>query len=741
MRLKGTLDFALSYAGYGIPVFPLHPIRNEKCGCTDPTCDRAGKHPLTKNGLKDATTDEKQIRSWWKKYPEAGIGGVPTVHAVVDLDPRNGGFKTLQRFEEDHGELPMDVVAETGESSGVRGQHRWFRIDSPMSKKVLGEGFDLITGTGFVVMPPSEHLSGVDYRWRRGSDLRDAPLLPSWVIDLTTAPKSYLSGERSGLKLSPRAYRFKVEGAAPGTQRLEAVAVSRALWGAGYSLEQAIEWIAEGLIENCEHTDEPWTYEEVEQIVQDVYSKPPPPTTKEGYRTYDFTDEGNAHRYVEEFGEVLRFVPQLGSWFYWDGMRWMRDVGGERVTTFARRLIEILEEESGILPEDTGKGLLRWLRATRTGRKIPLLVEKSQTLKPCPARVETFDNDPYLVNCRNGVLDLRTGELQDHNRNLYQRKILTVEYNPKARSKIFGKFLREVTLDDTDVEEFLQRVFGYSLTGSIEAHKLFFLFGPPATGKTTFLEAFRSIMGPYSAALPSDVFTKRGQQRGTHPEIASLPGTRFVTTSELEQGETFADAFIADLTGGGTIMAREMYGHPFEFFPQFKLFIAANHSPTIRSIGSGIWRRLVRIPFDNIIPESSRDPAIARALATTEREAVLAWAVEGCVRWHESDDRMFERVPFRVEESKQEYISQANRFAPFFSEEVEFTTNGDSGIYRSRDLYDYFQGWCDHNGIKTPLTMRAFAEELKDRGAVKEDRGGVAKWGGIHMKSKMLRPS
>jgi hypothetical protein len=167
------LKAALAYAGHGLRVFPLYGVVDSRCACGDQGCANAGKHPLTRHGLKDATTDEEAIRAWWERWSEANIGAVPGPEfVVVDVDPRGGGFDSLAQLQKQNGDLPATLVAETGEyevnGKLVRGLHLWFRV--PKGREVtaarLAAGIDLKGARGYVVMPPSRHASGVEYRWR-----------------------------------------------------------------------------------------------------------------------------------------------------------------------------------------------------------------------------------------------------------------------------------------------------------------------------------------------------------------------------------------------------------------------------------------------------------------------------------------------------------------------------------------------------------------------------------------------
>jgi hypothetical protein len=187
---KTLLEAALAYARRGWPVFPLHhPDPHRGCSCIDAQkCRSPGKHPRTRKGLKDATTDPAQIRRWWELYPLAGVGlamGRKSGLVALDVDPRSGGDASLCELLERYGELPNTLEATTGGG----GSHIFFAhpgVSFKNSASVLGEGLDVKTDGGYVVAAPSLHASGKRYQWRA----RHSPAsIPGWLVKLLTAEK------------------------------------------------------------------------------------------------------------------------------------------------------------------------------------------------------------------------------------------------------------------------------------------------------------------------------------------------------------------------------------------------------------------------------------------------------------------------------------------------------------------------------------------------------------------------
>lgn len=192
---SSPLTFALAYVRVGIPVLPLHtPDGRDRCSCSSTTCSSSGKHPRTVHGVKDASTDEGQIRRWWEdRWPEANIGlvtGQASGFFVVDVDGEEGADQ-LMSLELDRGEIPQTVRVQTGS-----GEHLYFTLPSNQqisnSAGRLEDGLDVRGEGGYVVAPPSLHPSGQRYRWidGRAADPDKIAAPPDWLVGLIADQRS-----------------------------------------------------------------------------------------------------------------------------------------------------------------------------------------------------------------------------------------------------------------------------------------------------------------------------------------------------------------------------------------------------------------------------------------------------------------------------------------------------------------------------------------------------------------------
>lgn len=729
------LDYALEYAEAGIPVIPLHAVlKDGSCTCGLAKCPSPGKHPRTKNGLKDATREPETIRKWWskKRWPGASIGGVGGEFLCLDIDAKSGGLETLERLVEANTPLPETAVAETGEYDGKRGLHYWYRAPDGVqaaTRSSVREGIDIRCTRGYGVLPPSPHASGVDYSWVSGS-LADAAECPEWVLDLVP---EYVAEESSWapdphFRMSKQVKQF-LNGSLEvpiGEQREFLVAAARSVLTTGKSVELTSSLLWEGSdggggICNSEWGEVPWTVEDIYAIVSDIYRKPPTSPLEKNFSEQEFTldDAGNGERLARSFPPgFLVYCPEFDHWFVWDQDKssFFTDEGWFIRRRWLDLSLDMSREALNARTEGEQKALHQWARNSRMQPRINAAVEQAQ--HHVLVHQEHLDSSPYLFACGNGVVDLRTGELRDESPEDLLTKRSEAEYDEDATSALFDKFLEQMVPDE-DVRRFLQLACGYTLTGSIEEHKFFYIYGRPATGKSTFLSAFGQIMGTYSRTADTSTFMRQGSRGSGGPteDLARLAGARMVMTHEVEENERMASALVSQYVGGDTVSARFLHKGTFEFNPRFKLWIAANHRARISGARSGIWRRMMVIPMDEVVDKGKRDPTLARKLREPEAQsAILAWAVEGAVQWYKLNKRGKElKMPKAVEQEGEEYQKESDHIYTFTDEMIQKTEDEADRIPKA-ELYEAYVGWCEVEGRERRVTSHVLSRKLRDLG-------------------------
>ena len=306
-------------------------------------------------------------------------------------------------------------------------------------------------------------------------------------------------------------------------------------------------------------------------------------------------------------------------------------------------------------------------------------------------------------------------------------RLCPVQYDPAARSPVWDRFLEQATGSDRDVSKFLQRAIGYSLTGATTEEVLFFVHGPGGSGKSTFLEAIKAVLGEYGKSADFETFISRRDAGTIRNDIAELAGRRFVVSIEVDEGKKLAEGLVKLLTGGDTVRARFLYQEAFDYVPQFKLWLAANHAPKVRHDDSAMWRRILRIPFDQVIPKEKRDPSLKARLKDVNESgpAILAWAVEGCLRWQE--ERL--QVPEAVSDATEQYRLDMDPLKDFIADCCVLHPAAWAPAAQLRHAYEEY---CKQNGQKHLLPPREFTDGLKSRGCTRDRHG----WLGVGLSTE-----
>ena len=355
---------------------------------------------------------------------------------------------------------------------------------------------------------------------------------------------------------------------------------------------------------------------------------------------------------------------------------------------------------------------------------------------------DLLDADPWLLNCANGVVDLRSGALRPHDPALLMTRSTGTHYQGTqaggGESGQWAQVVLTICGNDPELAGFLRRWFGYCCTGSVREQVFVVHWGDGANGKSTILDTVAATLGDYAMTAASGMLagssghgaasaSGEASAGAATPEVAALRGRRMVTAHETSDGVTLREGFVKRVTGGDRIVARQLYGDPFEFQPTHKLQLLTNSRPVVRGQDHGIWRRVRLVPYlvrfgtaEDVAAghaRAVRDLALAERLATPEmRSEVLGWLVRGAVEWATTGLR----EPAVVLEASEAYRREQDRIGTFVHECCEVDPRPASTPDRWAEpltmgmggLYPAYAAWCKDAGSH-PLSRQRFLQEVQ----------------------------
>jgi len=799
------LTLALDYARQGWPVFPVQWITASGiCSCNEGAAcgNKSGKHPKTPKGFHDATLDEKQIRAWWRQWPQANIGGVTgqtSGRFVIDRDMKPDSDASFAQLLADACDLPLTLTHTTG--SG--GMHYIFRHPEGVAiasatggsvGKYLDQypGVDTRGDLGYIVLPPSRNLIG-RYSVAMPHDLADLPLS---FIDLFTTiraqPQATAYGHNTPLAAWPQSSQDDanywvhraVSKAVEGTRNETGMWLAVQLRDAQVSQSEA-ESAIHSYIAQVTTAASPFTERDIMPTLRNVYRTPardparsqtptpiraqvapiaplppiapptpirqpqhddsPPVDDRDNDESEDVpphgviplsdgseydmhvscTDIGNALRLVARYGDIIRYCKTWNTWLTWNGKRWELDTA-DVITTLAKNTARMIwAEVAQCEDKDAIEAMSKWAKASANVARIKAMITLSQP--DCAVSPDVFDRDPWVLNCQNGTIDLRTGDLLLHRQADNITKICPFEYDPSATSPLWDDYLERFFPDRGEVVMYLQRVAGYALTGFSNVKALFILEGVGNSGKTTFVETIKAVMGTYAGKLPATSLIVM-ENKTMNTDIAELKGVRLAVASELEEGKYLAEAKVKDLTGGGTQVGERKYEHMFNFDPTHTLILDTNHMPRIRGTDNAIWNRLKRIQFLQHIEDTAADEHYNDRLRG-ELSGVFNWMLAGCMTFQRGGIA----DPPVVKEAVASYRADMDIYAQWLQ---ECCIVGSQQTCYAKQLYNSYTQWCIENGEAqaAKISDRGLSVKHVDHGFKRDhDRGGSV-WYGLGLK-------
>ncbi|HUQ90326.1 MAG TPA: phage/plasmid primase, P4 family [Bryobacteraceae bacterium] len=430
---------------------------------------------------------------------------------------------------------------------------------------------------------------------------------------------------------------------------------------------------------------------------------------------HPLNDYGNAQRIIAVLGQRLRYCHAFNKWLFWDERRWLVDSSDKARCHVHEVFLEFARQALA----SGNSGASKFAGSSMNSQRVTAALREAQP--HLAINVENLDQDPWLLNFRNGTIDLRTGHRRPHDPRDFITKMVPHDFRPDASCPRWLKFQRRIMAANEQMIRWKQKAWGYTLTGSTAEKAVFIAHGSTGSnGKTTELAFFRQALGDdYAVLLQIDSLMAKAESNNTQADLADLRGARFAMTSETEEGQRLAEGKLKRITQGtGKIKAARKYENPIEFLESHKLWLDANHKPVIRGTDAAIWNRLFLIPYEVTIPTDEIDRDLPAKLLE-EAEGILAWAVAGAVRWHSEGLGR----PDEVASAVKDWRSDADQIGQFLS---ECCVIGDYGRVKARPLYKQYRDWAEGSGERDVVTETAFGLRMTQQGYQKKrEESGV----------------
>lgn len=409
-----------------------------------------------------------------------------------------------------------------------------------------------------------------------------------------------------------------------------------------------------------------------------------------------------AERFTADHAEHLRHVHGIG-WYLWAGSHWRQDDDRADMRAVMATVKKALRQLN-VLDKDERDDLYKDLRRAESASAAEGVLRLAAAMHPMSVASRTLDAEPYLFNTPGETIDLRDGTRRPNDRRDLITKVSGATVG-EAHDGQWSRFLATI-LPDPDVRAFVRRIFGYAMLGKVTEHVMIIFTGTGANGKGTLRDAVMAAFGDYAIEVdPALLMESKHERHGTFK--MRLRGSRLVFCSETEKGRRFAEATMKRLVGGDPIEANLMHRDPITFDPSHTLVMLTNHLPAVSGDDPAVWRRILVVPFDVVIPENNRDPELPRRLRECAPE-IMAWAYQGWVEYQ----RVGLHAPEVVRAKTLAYRAESDVLGRFLGERTIPTPAAYEG---ARDLFTAWSKWCRASGEEAGSEV-AFSSSMLARG-------------------------
>lgn len=603
-------------------------------------------------------------------------------------------------------------------TSGGKSNHYYYKypIDGNEYKKCKVPGVDLLGVGSYALAPGSIHpKTGNQYFISCDQSISPAP---QWVLDamLGKIPRKLI--QKTTIQVENRQQAPVVtatdNNVYKGGRNDYLTSVAGSLHGKGLSPEAVKAALFQ---ENASICNPPLDTDEVEKIYNSISNYPQS-------MSMILTHQGFADVFVKEHSDRVKYNFDTGEWYIWAGKYWQTDKSGE-IYSLMKDFIRRTYQHGCTIPGEYGKALKKKSREYENGNNFDQILIKAKADPTIAVSSNIFDNDPSKLNCSNGTIDLKAGTLMPHNPLDFNSKMISTEYDPNAQAPVFKRFVDSIMEGKKELIEYLNKAAGYAATGETKEQCYFLMYGFGSNGKTTLMNALKKILSPFSADISFKSLINHNDR--ARQDLAKTVGVRLLTSSEVDPDKAMDETIINRITGNETFTAKCLYQNPFDFTPQFKLFIVGNQKPKLQSFNHATRRRIRVIPFNKCFKGKELNNNLPDELRK-EYPGILRWIVEGAVEYYRSGLE----TPDILKDEIKEYIEEIDTISNFLESEFEWDIPNAS--FPCAEFNKRYKQWCKDNG-KESIGTQTITRTLNEKGFIKKKKGKEV-WLGLRLKGR-----
>lgn len=450
------------------------------------------------------------------------------------------------------------------------------------------------------------------------------------------------------------------------------------------------------------------------------------------YKPFNYSDLAMAELFAHHYRDEVRYSKATG-WLVWNGKVWQMDElkAQDKYIKFLKKVLSEAQKEiknayGGLSPDKEkiakAQAFYNFVVKMSDSSKISSVLKIARS--ELAIEVKELDPNPFDLNTPEGIIDLRTGLIRDHDSKAFCTKI--TECSPSNKGvRMWEELLNIVTLNNQEYIDFLQIACGASVVGKVYNEALMIAYGDGHNGKSTIFNTIFNVLGDYSGKIPAEALTTRGGN--TKVSLAELFGKRFVLASETEEGQKLSNQMLKQIASTDAITAEKKYKDPFVFEPSHTALLYTNFLPALGSLDNGTRRRIIICPFNAVITNPQKD--FAEKLLKNASGAVLDWLIQGA--------KKFIALKYVLpkcsvcETAKNQYVQENDWLTRFIS---DCCNEGDLEQQAGSVLYKAYKQWCQDVG-EYPKRNRDFANALESRGYTMKKTKKCNIWYGLSLAS------